>query len=120
MILVDTSVWVHHLRRTQSALVTLLQDDLVLCHPWIIGELSLGSLKDRSDFLPMLGILPRVQPLQEHLVFDFIEKNRLFSRGIGWVDAQLLAACISWPARLWSADKKMNDIAHEMGIGWAC
>lgn len=118
MILVDTSMWIAHLRSENEALVKLLEEDLVACHPWVIGEMAMGSIKNRSDFLQMLALLPSLEVIKESRVMAFVESNRLFQKGIGWVDAQLLAASAVWPCRLWTADKRLAEIARELEIGW--
>ena len=92
MILVDTSVWIDHLRSKDPRLVKLLEDDLVLVHPWVKGELDLGLIKDREKFFKFLGYLTELRPVKDAEVLAFIESNSLAGRGIGWVDAGLLAA----------------------------
>jgi hypothetical protein len=118
MILVDTSVWVDHLRSSDQTLSSLLEEGMVACHPWILGELALGSIKKRPEFLQMLGLLPQVDVVEQRKVMAFIERHTLYQRGIGWVDAQLLVSAASWPCRLWSRDKRLAELAKEQGIGW--
>lgn len=117
-ILVDTSVWVDHLRVADPNLIQLLEEDLVLCHPWVKGELALGSLKDREGFLDMLGLLPMTDVVEAEKTFELIDQRRLYNRGIGWVDAQLLASCRAYPCRLWTKDKRLADLSHELAVGW--
>lgn len=119
MILVDTSIWVDHLRSSDQALSSILEEGMVACHPWIIGELALGSIKERSEFLQMLGLLPQVDVVEQRKVMAFIERHRLFQRGIGWVDAQILVSAASWPCRIWTRDKRLADAAQDLGILWA-
>jgi predicted nucleic acid-binding protein len=119
MILADTSIWISHLRSANLVLAKLLEEDVAACHPWVIGELAMGSIKNRSDFLRMLEVLPRLDIVAEGRVLAFVERHRLFQRGIGWVDAQLLAASAAWPCRLWTHDKRLAEIAQDLGIGWS-
>jgi hypothetical protein len=114
MILVDTSVWINHLRRKQSILVNLLEDDHVLMHPWVLGEIALGSLADRTGFIRMLSYLPKLRPAKDEDIFTTLENLRLFSRGIGWVDAGLITSCLQRPCRLWTHDKKLKEIVEEL------
>jgi len=118
MVLVDTSVWIDHLRKGEPALVRLLEDDQVFGHRWVTGELALGSLKDRNSVLEMLDVLPKVEAVPETEVMNLIDRRGLFQRGIGWVDAQLLAACVARPCRLWTKDKRLSEIAAELGVAW--
>jgi predicted nucleic acid-binding protein len=90
MILVDTSVWIEHLRVGSDRLKTLLLDEQVLCHPFVVGELACGTLQKRSEILSMLKALPEAHLLEHEEVLSFLEARRLYGRGIGWVDAHLL------------------------------
>jgi hypothetical protein len=116
MILVDTSGWIDHLRRRDSGLVRLLEEDGVLMHPWILGELSLGSIADRNGFIRMLERLPILLPATDREIRGAVEDRRLFGRGIGWVDAGLIASCLARPCRLWTRDGKLKTIAEELGL----
>ena len=118
MILIDTSVWIDHLRASIPELVTLLEEDQAACHPWVRGELALGSLKNRLDFLELLSLLPEIEMVTDRSVMAFIERNKLDQRDIGWVDVQLLAACIAWPCCIWTRDKCLKEISIELGINW--
>ncbi len=119
MILVDTSVWIDHLRSKDPRLVKLLEDDLVLVHPWVKGELDLGLIKDREKFFKFLGYLTELRPVKDAEVLAFIESNSLAGRGIGWVDAGLLAACQARSCSIWSRDKRLVAIARELGLAEA-
>ncbi|MFZ4615570.1 MAG: PIN domain-containing protein [Rectinemataceae bacterium] len=119
MILVDTSVWIDHLRQSNQQLVELLEVDEVLAHPWVMGELALGSINDRKTFLSMLGYLPKLAQASDAAILAFIESRKLAARGIGWVDAGLLAACAARPCRIFTLDKKLNSLAEEIGLGFA-
>lgn len=117
-ILVDTSVWIGHLRSASPSLSLLLEEDQVFCHPWVIGELALGSIKNRADILSQLEVLPKTDEVSSVQVRAFVERLGLFSRGIGWVDAQLLVSAATYPCRIWSMDTRLAGIAEELGIGW--
>ncbi|MEM9605519.1 MAG: type II toxin-antitoxin system VapC family toxin [Pseudomonadota bacterium] len=115
MLLVDTSVWVDHLRRNDPALVTALLDGRVVCHPHIIGELALGSLAHRVAILTLLRALPGVTVAQDDEVLTVIEQRQLFGRGIGFVDCHLLASLLLTPGTaLWTRDKRLADVAAEL------
>ena len=117
MILVDTSVWIDHLRRSDAILTDLLQTGQVLAHPFIIGELALGSLKNRAQILGALANLKQPSLPSHAEVLLFIERNRLHGRGIGYVDAHLLAAVkLTQAARLWTRDKRLQAIAAELEL----
>ncbi len=116
MILVDTSVWVSHLRDGNSKLEQLLNDGDVLCHPFIIGELACGSLKNRSEILTLLNALPKADILDDEEVLLFIEKNNLMSKGLGLIDIHLLASAVLSEAALWTLDAKLKHEAHILGI----
>ncbi len=116
MILLDTSVWVDHLRSGDAAVVGLLNEARVSCHPWVIGELSLGHLSRREEVLALLANLPQVPVASHDEVAALIETRELHGRGIGYVDAQLLAATLlSDDHRLWTRDKRLAAAAVELG-----
>lgn len=117
MILVDSSVWVDHLRQGDQRLVTLLEASQVLTHPFVVGELALGSLKNREAILGSLKGLPRAATATDEEVQQFIESNALFGLGIGYIDAHLLAAVrLNAGSRLWTRDKRLGAIADRMGL----
>lgn len=112
MILADTSVWIDHLRRGNSTLIEALERDDVLTHPFVIGELACGDLKKRRDVLTLLGALPQALVATDDEVLEFIEARRLFGRGIGFVDAHLLASvALTDDACLWTLDKRLAALA---------
>jgi predicted nucleic acid-binding protein len=116
MILVDTSVWVDHFRNNNARLAGLLADEQVLIHPYIIGELSLGSIKNRSEIIGLLAELP-LAPVAEHEeVMDMVHKHKLFGCGIGWVDAHLIASALLAHARLLSNDKALLQAGKVTGV----
>jgi predicted nucleic acid-binding protein len=117
VILVDTSVWVDHLRAGKPALVHLLDHGLVLAHPWVTGELALGHLSQRQDILGLLTGLPSAEIATDAEVLGLIEAEQLYGLGIGYVDAQLLAATrLTADARLWTADKRLAVVARRLRL----
>jgi predicted nucleic acid-binding protein len=117
LILVDTSVWIDHLRRTEPALVNLLQMSETLTHPFIIGELALGSLRRRAMILGDLSNLPRTTVANDDEVLHAIDRWKLFGSGVGYIDAHLLAATALTPgAFLWTRDKRLRVIAERLTL----
>lgn len=117
MILVDTSVWVDHLRSGDKTLATLLDNSQVFMHPFVLGELACGNLHKRDEVLSLLKDLPRVTVTTDEEVLFFIERHALMGRGIGYVDAHLLASVIlNGPTRLWTRDKHLYAVADSLGL----
>jgi predicted nucleic acid-binding protein len=117
VILVDTSIWIDHLRTGDPELVGLLQDGHVLAHPWVTGELALGHLSRRAEILGLLHNLPQATPAMDVEVLTLIENRHLVGLGIGYVDAHLLAATLlTANARLWTRDKRLATIAIRLGL----
>ncbi len=116
MILVDTSVWVEHLRHGLPRLATHLQEGEVLIHPWVIGELACGNLRNRSQLLELMQGLPAATVASEAEVLLLIERDRLMGRGIGYVEAQLLASAKLSHCRLWTQDRHLAAVAQEQGL----
>lgn len=117
MILVDSSVWIDHFRRADPALTALLNGAQVLSHPFVIGELALGSFRERVEILGALHGLPMATVADDSEVLDFIDRYRLFGRGIGYIDAHLLASVrLTIDAVLWTRDKRLQTAAVELGI----
>lgn len=120
MILVDTSVWVDHLRTGDRLLAELLEAGEVLAHPYVIGELSLGSLHNRDVFLGLLRTIPRTSLASDDEVWRFIDDHALYGRGIGYVDVHLLASvCLTPEAELWTRDKRLRATAGTFGLAFA-
>ena len=117
MILVDTSIWIDHLRTGDPELSELLRDGQVLAHPWVTGELALGHLSRRSEILGLLQNLPQATVATDDEVLTFIDKRHLFGLGIGYVDAHLMAATtLTTAARLWTRDKRLAVVAVQHGL----
>jgi predicted nucleic acid-binding protein len=117
MILVDTSVWVDHLRADNERLTSLLAAGEVLGHPFVTGELALGNLRRREAVLNDLRDLPQALLALDQEVLQLIERNALFGRGIGYVDAHLLAAVsMTADSRLWTRDRRLQTVATELGL----
>lgn len=116
MILVDTSVWIEHLRAGSDRLRTLLLDEQVLCHPLIIGELACGTLYNREEILSMLKALPEAHRVEYEEVLSFLEARRLYGRGLGWVDAHLLASTLLTGCGLWTLDKPLRRAATTLNV----
>ena len=119
MILVDTSVWVEHLRRGLPRLAALLQGGEVRIHPSVIGELACGNLRNRSQVLELLQGLPTATVASDAEVLLLIEREQLMGRGIGYVDVHLLAAARLSRCRLWTQDRRLAAVAQEQGLA-AC
>ena len=118
MLLVDTSVWIDHLRKGDEALVEALENDAVIMHPHVLGELALGNLKDRSAVLSLLRNLPEAVVATDDEVQSMIEEQSLFGRGIGYTDAHLLVAARLTPeARLWTRDRRLSAVAGDLRLG---
>ncbi len=117
MILADTSIWIDHLRGGNLQLRQLLSQGQVVVHPLIIGELALGSFKQRNEILALLDLLPQIPAAQLSEVRHMIEARRLHGRGIGLVDAHLIASVlIDSSARLWTRDKNLRKVAEDLHI----
>jgi predicted nucleic acid-binding protein len=117
MILVDTSVWVDHLQRGNASLAARLLTGLVCTHPHVIGELALGSMKQRSTVLEAVQNLPAVAIATDTEVLGFIDAHALPGTGIGYVDVHLLAAVLLTPgSTLWTLDKRLHDAASRIGV----
>lgn len=118
MVLVDTSVWVSYFRDGNDVLKTLLNDGHVVCHPYIIGELACGNLKNRALILSLLQALPMSVVAEHEEILLFIEKNKLMGRGLGYVDVHLAASAILTDIPLWTFDKKLEEILRTLKISY--
>lgn len=118
MVLIDTSVWVAHLRHGDIKLKSLLNDSRVVCHPFIIGELACGNLKNRAEILSLLHALPMAISVEHEEAMQFIENHLLMGKGLGYIDIHLLASAILTKVPLWTLDKKLKGISVELGAGY--
>ncbi len=119
MILVDTSIWIDHLRAGDEHLAALLDKGQVLMHPLAIGELACGNLRRREEVLGLLKDLPRAPVATDPEVLFFIERHRLMGKGIGYLDAHLLAATsLANPARLWTRDKRLRSMVVSLKLAY--
>ena len=120
MILVDTSVWVDHLRDGAPALAAALEQGSVLMHPFVLGELACGNLKNRGEVLRLLGDLPAAPLATDPEALNYIERRAIMGRGIGYVDVHLLAsAALAGAARLWTRDKRLAAVAADLKLAYA-
>ena len=120
MILVDTSVWINHLRSGDATLVKLLNGSQVLVHPFVSGELACGNLSNRTKVLRLFSALPRAPVATHEEALFFIQHNELMGRGIGFIDVHLLAAtALSGSARIWTRDKRLDRVAADLGLAYA-
>lgn len=118
MILVDTSVWIDHFRSGDALLSKLLTECQVYVHPFVIGELACGNLRNRLEILDLLQQLPTVSVASDDEVLFLIAKHRLMGQGIGYVDAHLLASSLLQATRLWTRDKRLAAQAKELDLDW--
>lgn len=116
MILVDSSVWISHLRASDKKLVTLLLNDQVLTHPYIIGEVACGRFKQRKEILDLLQKLPCAAGASFEEALTYLENEKLFGTGLGWVDIHLIASAKLSKAKLWTFDKKLLRQAQTLKI----
>jgi len=119
VILVDTSVWVDHLRSDDARLAVKLEAASVAMHPMVLGELACGNLKDRQTLLALWSNLPQIAVATDAEVLFFLECNRLWGRGIGYVDVHLLASVsLRAEARLWTCDRRLQETAEQLGLAY--
>ncbi len=116
MILVDTSIWISHFREGNSQLKELLLDELVVCHPFIIGELACGHLKNREEIISLLKFLPKARTVENDEILYFIENRKLMGLGIGLIDVHLLASSLLTNSLLWTADKQLSTVSSKLNI----
>jgi len=116
MVLVDTSVWVRHLREGAPALERLLNDGEVMCHPFIVGELACGNLKKRHEVLSLLQLLPLATQAKHEEILQFIEQNHLMGKGLGYIDVHLSASAVLTGEAMWTYDKTLDEANDWLGI----
>lgn len=116
MVLVDTSVWVDHLRRGNPALRQLLEAEQVVCHAFVLGELACGNLHDRETVLTLLRALPQAPVAEEDEALHLIEARKLSGRGLGWVDVHLLASALLLDGAFWTLDQRLQRAARRLRL----
>lgn len=118
-VLLDTSIWIRHFKTSNLRVVQLLESESVVSHEFVVAEMACGSLKSREETLGYLKELITLPTVSTQEVLLLIETKKLYSRGIGLIDAQLLASTLIVPdTQLWTADKRLENIAHELGIAY--
>src|SRR2546422_9627844 len=116
--LVDTSVWTAPFRRSHAALVAALERGDVECHDFVLGEVACGILPRRNDVLTLMQTLPRIPAVTHREAMALVAERRLWGRGLGWVDVSLLAAVLVVGARLWTLDRRLREVVHELDVAW--
>jgi len=114
--LVDTSVWVDHLHDGEPDLAQLLDRGEVLCHPFVIGELACGSMKNRTEILGLLAALPEADVADHNEVLHLVNEHELMGKGLGWIDVHLMASALLSGCALWTRDKAVLSAALAVGI----
>jgi predicted nucleic acid-binding protein len=117
MTLIDTSVWANHFRSPSVKLLELIDGESAGMHPFVLGELALGNLKNRATVLDYLNRLPQAPLAQESEVHHLLESRRLWGTGLGWIDLHLLASAAIAGWDLFTADRAMNKAAEALGLG---
>jgi predicted nucleic acid-binding protein len=115
-VLVDTSVWINHLHRTDPELVALLRETLVVMHPAVLGELACGTIPNRQEFLALWLALPCLANVSFEEAMAFLENRMLWGRGLGWTDIQLLASALVSRTILWTRDRLLRHTADQLLI----
>jgi len=118
MVLIDTSIWITHLRQGHRQLEKLLMEAEVLCHPFIIGELACGNLKNRNEIISLLQSLPMASTIDFDEFLFFIDNNQLRGKGIGFVDVHLLASAQLTEVPLWTAEKRLKSAADQLELAY--
>ncbi|KMM16868.1 type II toxin-antitoxin system VapC family toxin [Synechococcus sp. GFB01] len=118
MILLDTSVWVEHLRSHLQTVADLLEQGDPLMHPWVIGELACGNMNQRVELLAFLGNLPSSVVARDAEILRTIDQQGLMGRGIGYVDAGLITSCLLSGCRFWTLDRRLAAVAASMDLAW--
>ena len=119
MILADTSIWVDHLRSEDNYLASLLELNEIVIHPMVIGELACGNVGNRAEIFGLLRSIPSLPVATDDEVLFLIEYHQLMGRGIGYIDAHLLASVVMTPpATLWTIDRRLMSLADELGVAY--
>ena len=117
MILVDTSVWVDHLRKGSRELSALLNDGRVVCHPYVIGELACGNMRNRAEVLSLMAALPSATAAGHDEALRLVSERKLHGKGLGWIDVHLLASTLLTGCALWTKDKALAATARALKVG---
>ena len=115
-VLVDTSIWVDHLHARDPLLANILEQGLAATHPFIVGELACGSIRNRTEFIHLLKDLPRITQVDDDEILQFITLHQLHGKGLGLVDVHLLAACRIDRCKLWTRDKRLLSAAESLQV----
>jgi len=118
MVLVDTNIWINHFRRLDPGLVEVLNHGSVVCHPFIIGELACGNLKNRNEILGLLQSLPATKVIEQDEFMEFVESRQLMGKGLGFVDIHILASAVLTEVLLWTGDKRLAKTAADIGVAY--
>jgi predicted nucleic acid-binding protein len=118
MVLVDTSLWVEHLRQGHRGLASSLMKAEVVCHRFVIGELACGFIRNRKEVLSLLRSLPLAVEADHAEVMDFLERNQLMGKGLGLIDIHLMAAAFLSGMPLWTLDTQLRREAFRLGIAY--
>lgn len=118
MVIVDTSIWVTHLRQGSRRLEKLLVDAEVMCHEFIVGELACGNLKNRTEIISLLQSLPMAPTIEFDEILFFIDRHHLMGKGVGFVDVHLLASAQLTVTPLWTADKKLVSVVDQLELAF--
>jgi hypothetical protein len=116
VILVDTSVWINHFRSGSPRLVELLDQEQVLVHPFVLGEIACGNLRNREEIIALLRALPAAPKAGDEEILSFIDRHALSGRGIGLIDVHLLASCFLHPSGLWTDDSRLKAAAEALKL----
>lgn len=113
-ILVDTSVWIDHLRTNSPTLRRLLDNDQVVCHPLVVGEIACDNMRHRAEVLESLAVLPAAPTIDHEELLTFLETHKRFGLGLGWIDLHLLASMILQQVTLWTLDQPLRNAARRL------
>jgi predicted nucleic acid-binding protein len=116
--LVDSSVWIDHFRRSDPALVAALDRGDVQCHDFVIGELACGTLQRRDLVLAFIQALPRIPGVTHDEAMALVAERRLWAKGLGWIDVSLVAAALVAGVRLWTRDRRLGEVVRDLDLSW--
>lgn len=118
MVLVDTNIWINHFRKTDEGLVRHLNQGAVSCHPFIIGELAAGNLKNRTEILTLFHSLPTTPVIEPDEYLEFVSTRKLTGKGLGFVDIHIMASAVLSGIPLWTGDKRLAKSAEDLGVAY--